>query len=235
MKMSDAQKVLEAVLFSSGEVMSFQSLIQVLGPGNIKGVKELRQLAQALNEDYETTGRTFRVETVGEGLQLRTLPQFKTWVTKAAPLRPIRLTQATLETLAIVAYRQPVARSEVEHLRGVDSSSGLRTLLDKKLIRIVGKDEGPGRALLYGTAKGFLSLFNLQSLKELPQLADLDLRPASVAGDYESLAEEALHQRSAQEADLSHALGLITQTPPARQTDDVEDDDTPPQASEQAS
>ena len=80
---------------------------------------------------------------------MRTLPIYKTWIQKAEPLKPIRLTQATLETLAIVAYRQPVTRAEVEHLRGVDGSSGLRTLLEHKLIRIMGKDSGPGRAPNY--------------------------------------------------------------------------------------
>jgi len=169
---ADAKKILEAVLFSSAEPVGARQLAYTLGEGS--GAK-LRRWVAELNEEYERTNRTFRIQRLGDGWQLRTLPIYKTWLHKADPVKPVKLTQATLETLAIVAYRQPVTRAEVEHLRGVDCSSGLRSLLDKKLIRILGKDKTPGRPILYGTSRHFLSLFNLTDLKDLPTLEDFDL------------------------------------------------------------
>lgn len=174
MNESDAKKVIEAVLFASSEVMSVKQLRGVLGNPSPDG---LEGLIDELNREYESGGRTFRIVEIGDGYQMRTLPMYKIWIQKAEPLKPIRLSAAMLEILAIVAYRQPVTRSEVEHLRGVDCSFGLRSLLEKKLARIVGKDPGPGRAILYGTSKEFLSLFNLPDLKDLPTLEDFDLPP----------------------------------------------------------
>jgi segregation and condensation protein B len=168
----DAKQVLEAVLFSSAEIVSLKQLRAVLGQPH---EHEPAPLVAQLNADYESSGRTFRIVPIGEGYQLRTLPMYKSWILKAAPHKPARLTHAQLETLAIVAYRQPVTRGEVEHLRGVDASFSLRTLLEKRLVRIVGKDQTPGRPILYGTSRDFLSLFNLADLKELPTLADFDL------------------------------------------------------------
>ena len=169
---NDAKKVVEAVLFASNEVLTAKQLGAILSNS---GVPRVRALIEGLNEEYEQTSRTFHIARIGEGYQLRTLPLFKTWIQKAEPLKPVRLTQATLETLAIVAYRQPVTRAEVEHIRGVDASSALRGLLEHRLIRILGKDTGPGRALIYGTSRDFLSLFNLKDLRELPTLEDFDL------------------------------------------------------------
>ena len=93
------------------------------------------------------------------------------------PLKPLRLTPPTLETLAIVAYRQPVTRAEIENLRRVDCSNALRRLLELRLVKILGKNKSPGRPIIYGTGRDFLSLFNLTDLKELPTLEEFDLRP----------------------------------------------------------
>ncbi len=174
---ADAKKVLEALLFSSAEVLTAKQIGKVLG--GVPPVK-LAQLADALNDEYERGNRVFRIEAVARGYQMRTLPIYKTWIRKLEPLKPMRLTQPALETLAIVAYRQPVTRADVEHLRGVDASHGLRALLEKKLIRIIGKDKSPGRPILYGTAREFLSLFNLNDLRDLPTLEELDLSPTPV-------------------------------------------------------
>jgi segregation and condensation protein B len=172
MNEQDAKQVLEAVLFSSSDVCSLKQLNAVLGSPR---EHDIVQLVEALNGEYESTGRTFRIHRIGEGFQMRTQPMYKTWILKAVPHKAARLSPAQLETMSIVAYRQPVTRSEVEHLRGVDASFALRTLLEKRLVRIVGKDQGPGRPILYGTSREFLSLFNLADLKDLPTLADFDL------------------------------------------------------------
>ena len=172
----DAKKVLEAVLFSTSDVLTIRQITGILGQGDAARIKAL---IDELNADYESTNRTFRITRLGDGYQLRTLPMYKTWIHKIEPLRPIRLSRAAMETLAIVAYRQPVTRADVEHVRGVDSSSGLHSLLEKKLVRIIGKDASPGRPLIYGTTREFLSLFNLPSLKDLPTLEDFDLLPSA--------------------------------------------------------
>ena len=170
----DARKVVEAVLFSSSAVLTARQLAQILGSSRLP---EVRELIDALNADYEKTNRTFRIVQVGDGFQMRTLPMYKTWVQKAEPLKPVRLTPPALETLSIVAYRQPVTRSDIEHVRGVDCSGALRRLLELRLVKILGKDKGPGRPILYGTTRDFLSLFNLTDLRDLPTLADFDLKP----------------------------------------------------------
>lgn len=177
MNEQDAKKVLEAVLFSSSEVLSLKAITEVIG--NLK-VPRVRELVRALNAEYESTNRTFRIVQLGDGYQLRTLPMYKTWIAKTEPLKPIRLTPPTLETLAIVAYRQPVTRSEIEHLRGVDCSTSLRRLLELRLVKIIGKDKGPGRPIIYGTSRDFLSLFNLTDLKDLPTLEEFDLIPEEI-------------------------------------------------------
>ena len=171
---SDAQKVLEAVLFSSSTVLTAKNLATVIG--NLTPAR-VSEWVEALNTEYEQTSRSFRIVEVAGGYQMRTLPLYRTWVRKSEPLKPVRLTQPAMETLAIVAYRQPVTRATIEHLRGVDCSHGLRALLERRLIRISGKDQSPGRPILYGTTREFLSLFNLNDLRELPTLEDFDLKP----------------------------------------------------------
>ncbi|MDH4247076.1 MAG: SMC-Scp complex subunit ScpB [Deltaproteobacteria bacterium] len=172
MNEQDARKIVEAVLFASPEVLTIKQLATILG-----GLRpqQVALLVDDLNAEYEKTSRTFRIFGVGEGYQMRTLPMYKTWIAKTEPLKPVRLSQPALEVLAIVAYRQPIARAEVEQLRGVDCSGPLRRLLELKLVRIAGKDKSPGRPILYGTTREFLSLFTLQDLKELPTLEEFDL------------------------------------------------------------
>ncbi|MDH5751290.1 MAG: SMC-Scp complex subunit ScpB [Deltaproteobacteria bacterium] len=172
MNEQDTKKVVEAVLFASPDILTIKQISAILGgmPG-----QQLKRITDELNEEYEKTSRTFRILRIGEGYQMRTLPMYKTWITKAEPLKPIKLTQPALETLAIVAYRQPVTRADVEHLRGVDCSGSLRRLLELRLLRIAGKDTAPGRPILYATTRDFLSLFNLRDLRELPTLEEFDL------------------------------------------------------------
>ena len=180
MNEQDARKVLEAVLFSTSEVMTLREAVKILGNITPAGVQAL---ADALNAEYEKTDRTFRIVRLGDGLQMRTLPMYKTWVQKSEPLKPVRLTPPTLETLSIIAYRQPVTRAEVEHLRGVDCSNALRRLLELHLVRMLGKDKGPGRPIIYGTSRDFLSLFNLRDLSDLPTLEEFDLKPQEIVVD----------------------------------------------------
>jgi segregation and condensation protein B len=117
-------------------------------------------------------GRGIRIGEVAGGYQLRTPTEAAPYIKKMVARRPPRLTRATLETLAIVAYRQPVTRGEVEDIRGVDSGAVLKHLLEKKLVKILGRKDEPGRPLLYGTTKEFLGFFSMKDLKSLPTLQD---------------------------------------------------------------
>jgi segregation and condensation protein B len=110
---------------------------------------------------------------VGGGWQFRTRPDFQLYVVRHIKAKSARFSQSALETLAIVAYRQPITRAEVEHLRGVDCGGVLKTLLEKRLVRILGKKDIPGRPLIYGTSKEFLEVFGLKDLKSLPTLKEI--------------------------------------------------------------
>ena len=135
-------------------------------------------LLQELQAEYDSAGRGFALHSVDGGFQLRTRPEHAEWLRRFRKSRPFRFSRAALETLAIVAYRQPVTRAEIDYLRGVDSGGVVRTLLDKRLIRILGKKDVPGKPLIYGTSREFLELFGLQDLTGLPTLKEFnDLPP----------------------------------------------------------
>ena len=131
------------------------------------------RLEQALAElaaDYQERGLV--LQQVSGGYQFRTRSQFSVWVQQLIAGRPVRLSRAQLETLAIVAYRQPITRPEIDDIRGVDSSATLKLLIDRALIRVLGKKEEVGRPMLYGTTKEFLDFFSLGDLRELPTLRE---------------------------------------------------------------
>tara|TARA_B100001093_G_C26459872_1_gene855963 strand:+ start:130 stop:720 length:591 start_codon:yes stop_codon:yes gene_type:complete len=166
-------EVIETLLFVTPRALTIQQLKDLVGLE--PSTKELRQAVQKLNLEYELTGRVFRIEEVAGGFQMRTVSRVREWIRKVDAIKPFRLTPANLETLSIVAYKQPVTRAQIEFLRGVDSSSTLRTLLQRRLVRISGRAELPGKPTLYSTTKTFLEVFSLQSLKDLPTLAELDM------------------------------------------------------------
>jgi len=166
-------EVIETLLFVTPRALTIQQLKDLVGLE--PSTKELRQAVQKLNLEYELTGRVFRIEEIAGGFQMRTVSRVREWIRKVDAIKPFRLTPANLETLSIVAYKQPVTRAQIEFLRGVDSSSTLRTLLQRRLVRISGRAELPGKPTLYSTTKTFLEVFSLQSLKDLPTLAELDM------------------------------------------------------------
>ncbi|HEV2294112.1 MAG TPA: SMC-Scp complex subunit ScpB [Tepidisphaeraceae bacterium] len=168
--------LLEALLFSTHHPLTAGKLGELLEMG---ATKPIRAGIKALNEQYESTGRSFRIEQVAGGYQLLTLPEF------GEPLKKFhqreidaKLTKAALETLAIIAYKQPILRVDVEAIRGVACGETIRSLMEKHLVKIAGRAEEPGRPILYGTTKRFLELFGLNSLKDLPQSAEL-IKPKS--------------------------------------------------------
>ncbi len=150
-----------------------------------------RELVEELNAEYREQGRAFAIVGVAGGYQIRTLPEFADLVQQLQPSRPLRLSRAALETLAIVAYRQPVTRGEVEHVRGVDAGAVLKSLLERKLLRIAGHREVPGRPILYGTSRRFLEVFGLDSLDDLPSLRQVAELEGALPGARDESGEEA--------------------------------------------
>jgi len=159
---------LEAVLFSSDEPLRFdrlQALFEV-------ETTVLRQALQELMVEYAQENRGVVLQEVAGGFQIRTRAEYAPWILKLNKSRVTRLSKAATESLAIIAYRQPVTRAEIEYLRGVDSGGVVRMLMEKQLVKIVGKKDVPGRPLLYGTSRHFLEFFGLKDLTELPNLQE---------------------------------------------------------------
>jgi segregation and condensation protein B len=162
--------ILESLLCASGEPLTAGKVLDVLEGATRAQIE--RGMGE-LQAEYERDGRGFRIAEVAGGYQLRTAAENSEWVRRLFRERAVRLTRPTLETLAIVAYKQPVTRAEVEAIRGVEVDSVLTTLLERRLVRIVGRKEAPGRPLLYATTREFLEVFGLRDLTELPTLKEL--------------------------------------------------------------
>lgn len=158
---------LEALLLLASEPLTLRKLSQL---ANLTDATEARTLLARLRQCYDQRGSAFQVEQVAGGYQLLTRPKFAPWLRPLAPTeREVRLSAPALETLSVVAYRQPVLRAEVEAIRGVTCGEILRQLMDRDLLRIVGRSEELGRPLRYGTTKRFLECFGLRNLEQLPQ------------------------------------------------------------------
>jgi segregation and condensation protein B len=175
-----SKAILEALIFVSESPLTLDRMKEVLGGVN---KKDLQRMLAEMMEDYRKSERGIALVEVAEGFQFRTRPEFGEWVRRLKKVKSTALSQPSLETLAIIAYRQPVVRMDIENIRGVDSGGVVRTLLEKKLIKIIGKKDVPGKPIVYGTSKKFLEVFGLKDLSELPTLKDLDsLGPPSMEG-----------------------------------------------------
>ncbi|MGH7436699.1 MAG: SMC-Scp complex subunit ScpB [Polyangiaceae bacterium] len=158
--------LIEALVFASDKPMKALEVARLASAP----VKQVRELLAEMKETY--AGRGFVLDEVAGGWMFRTNVQFAPFVREVTSGRPVRLSRAQVETLAIVAYRQPVTRPEIDDIRGVDSGATLKLLLERDLVRILGKKDEPGRPLLYGTTTVFLEFFGLKSLKDLPTLRE---------------------------------------------------------------
>ncbi|MCA9281021.1 MAG: SMC-Scp complex subunit ScpB [Phycisphaeraceae bacterium] len=183
---------IEALLLTSDRPIPTSRLLEALGldsDGDSK--KQVESAIGSLNTQYEKTGRSFRIETVAGGFRLMTLPEFAPVVAAMQGLREsTRLSRAAIETLAIVAYRQPATRAQIEAIRGVACGEVLKTLIERRLITIVGRAEELGRPMLYGTSKQFLEAFGLSSVRDLPTV-DADSMPEPLAAIPEPKPEPA--------------------------------------------
>jgi segregation and condensation protein B len=184
--MDDLKNILESLLFVSDEPLSIDRLADVLEEPDRKTIRETLHVLMA---DYEARQGAFTLHEVAGGFQFRSQPQYVPWIKRLIQPKPARLSKAALETLAIIAYKQPIIRSDVEQLRGVDCGGVLRVLLERKLIRVLGRKEIPGRPLIYATTKQFLEVFDLKSLKDLPT-------PREIEALGKSLADKALEEEA---------------------------------------
>src|SRR5210317_2538012 len=160
--------LVEALIFAADGPIKVERMAEALDLEQA----EIQAAIEALEADYEEHPRGFFMQEVAGGYQLRTRPEYADYLRKLGRSRPFRFSRPALESLAIIAYRQPVTRSEIEYLRGVDSGSVLKTLLEKRLVRILGKKDVPGKPMIYGTTREFLELFGLPDLSSLPTLSE---------------------------------------------------------------
>ena len=171
MEREDVKSILESLLFVADGPLTVQRLTEVID-GAGKG--EIRSILEELNNELQSNRRGIRLVEVAGGYQLRTVKANADWVKKFLGGRPARMGRATLETLAIVAYRQPITKAEIEAIRGVDVDGVITTLLERNLVRAVARKDVPGRPFLYGTTPEFLELFNLKDLAQLPTLKEME-------------------------------------------------------------
>lgn len=166
----ELKAILESILFVSPEPVPVARLVTVLGSVT-KG--EVQQALQLLGHDLEQEGRGIQLAHIAGGYRLVTKQEYAPWIKRLDKAKSVqKLSRSALESLAIIAYKQPLVRAEIEEIRGVETSGVIRTLLERKLVRIVGRKEVPGRPIMYGTTKFFLEHFGLQDLAQLPPLRE---------------------------------------------------------------
>ena len=164
------ESVVEAVLFASDESLTPARLSEIVGTN----VRQLRKHIDDLNEKYKANNNAFRIEQIAGGYQMLTLSEYNHWLKKLVRARDDgKLSQPALETLAIIAYKQPIIRADIEAIRGVAAGEMIRNLMYKGLVKITGRAEIVGRPMLYGTTKKFLEVFGLNALKDLPKAEEL--------------------------------------------------------------
>ncbi|MFH0985522.1 MAG: SMC-Scp complex subunit ScpB [Candidatus Omnitrophota bacterium] len=166
-----AKLVVEALIFASSKPLTPAEIRKVT---KVLTVSQIEKIVAELKEDYQKTERCFELLEIAGGYELSTKREFAPWILRIELQRKARqATQSALETLAILAYKQPLTRAEIEALRGVDTSGVLNTLMEKNFIKIVGKKEVPGRPFMYGTTEKFLEHFGLKELRDLPSIDEI--------------------------------------------------------------
>ena len=185
--MDNIKNIIESLLFASDEPLTLDRLKQIITDA---GSQELRGVLEELKADYDERQGGFYLNEVAGGYQIRTRPQYKEWIKRLLQPRPQRLSKAALETLAIIAYKQPIIRSDIEHIRGVDCGGVLRMLLERQFIRVLGRKEIPGRPLIYATTKRFLEVFDLKDLKDLPTPKEIEEFGSTLAEELSETGNE---------------------------------------------
>lgn len=216
MDKDELKPVVESLIFASDEPVSLERLTNIIEGA---GRKEVREAVEELAGEYAERAGGIYIEEVAGGYQFRTSPDHAPWLRRLLKIGPKRISKAAMEALAIIAYKQPVTRAEVEAIRGVDSGGVVATLMDKRFIKIVGRKEVPGRPVVYGTTPEFLETFDLDDLSCLPSLRDIRSLEEEYAAEEE--AEEGLPEGGGETApgiEEDHDEGRVEARP-----DDPED------------
>ena len=172
--MERIKNIIESLLLVADEPLSVDRIRSILDQPE---KKEIKNALEELMSEYENRKGGFFLREVAGGYQFRTRPEYREWIKRLIQPKPIRLSKAALETLAIIAYKQPIIRNDIEHIRGVNCGGILRMLLERKLVRVLGRKAIPGRPLVYATTKQFLEVFELKNLEDLPtpqEIKELD-------------------------------------------------------------
>ena len=172
----EIKPILESLIFVSESPLKLEALVEILPEWNEEAILEG---VRRIKADYDEDSRGMELEEISGGYQFRTKPKWAEWIQRLKKAKTVKLSRSALETLAIVAYRQPVIRPVIEDIRGVDSGWVLRTLLEKGLVAMVGRKEMPGRPMVYVTTKAFLELFSLNALSDLPTPKEVQLPPVA--------------------------------------------------------
>jgi segregation and condensation protein B len=215
--MEELKAVIEMLLFISDTPLTVDRMRDIVSEAE---KKDILQALSELQQEYEERKGGFHLCEVAGGFQFRTRPDMVCWVKKFRGLRPSTLSPAALETLAVIAYRQPVVKADIDRVRGVDAGGVLKGLLDKKLVKMLGRKDVPGKPMMYGTTKRFLEVFNLQDLSGLPTLREMKelQEPQNVLPLFENPS----------------ALSELLETPEAPQTPEFSESPEPLKAIEPA-
>ena len=205
----DITPVLESIFFVSESPVKLKWLVELLPEWNEDAI---RAGIERIKLECQEVSRGIELVDVAGGYQFRTKPDQTEWLVRLKKTKPSKFSQAALETLALVAYRHPITRSQIEDVRGVDSGWVLRTLLEKGLIKILGRKDLPGRPIIYGITPAFLELFGLNSLQDLPTLKEIQPPPVVEAMPDAEVTEEEV---SGTEAENPPAAG----SPPVKETE----------------
>ncbi len=206
--MENISAVIEALILASESPLPLEKILSVL-----HGVDktEVQEALDQLIAGYQERRSGISIQEVAGGFQFRTRPEMSVWIKKLKGTKPATLSPAALETLAIVAYRQPIVKAEIETVRGVDVGAPLKGLLEKKLIRIVGRKDVPGKPIIYGTTKKFLEVFNLKELADLPTMRELkEITEQQGILDLETAEETATQSAEEREIDRAEELAAGT-------------------------
>jgi segregation and condensation protein B len=194
----NVKPILESLFFVSDSPIRLEVLVEILPEWSQEAILEgIRQI----EAEYGDPSKGIELAEIAGGYQFRTKPDWAEWVSRLKKTKAVKLSQAALETLAIVAYRQPVIRPAIEEIRGVDSGSVLHTLMERGLIKMMGRKDLPGRPIVYGTSKAFLEHFSLSSLSDLPKLQEIQPPPTPEAVSSQEITPHPIptHETSFQE------------------------------------
>ncbi|MDR1244935.1 MAG: SMC-Scp complex subunit ScpB [Endomicrobium sp.] len=173
MEISEVKKILEALLFVSDKPLRLKELKDII-KADVTDISNLEDILKELKDEYVSLNKPYEIKFIADGWTFATKPEYSPWIKKLLKEKVVlKLSPSALETLAIIAYKQPITRAEIDEIRGVESSGVIDTLIEKKLIKIVGRKEALGRPLLYGTTQDFLKHFGLAHLSELPLIEDM--------------------------------------------------------------